>query len=272
MSEKISAFVATPTHTKSLDLGFVDSMWTIKERQLIDPAFRDKYNIEFHFISGSLINRCRNELIGFFLDSEYDYMLFIDSDITDYVDVFYDVIDKYVELEKENENLIVGSVYPIKQFFFDRMKEMIDNGADIKDAHEFILNYNVNFPPTDTQKVLQTCKDNNGWVELSQIGGGFQMFSKKMIHNMIKQYPETAYQPFDNQTGLPRKLYDLCQSFVKDGVYLSEDYGFCELLRDMGGKVYGNLYHKLGHRGSHIYMGTPINHVLYTQTTGNSKR
>ena len=270
MSEKINVFVATPTYDRTLDLGFVDSMWVIKENQLTKKEYNEKYNIEFHFLSGSLINRCRNELVGFFLESDFDYMLFIDSDINNFVEPFYEVIDKYIEMEKEDPNIVVGSVYPIKQILFDRTQTLLDNDISGNHVNEYLYNFNLNFPPTNTADVIKTCEETKGWVELSQIGGGFQMFSKTLIKNMIKEYPETFYEPFDNQTALPRKLYDLYQSFVNDGTYLSEDYGFCELVRKMGGKIYGNLYHRLGHRGSHIYTSSAINNIVYTQLSGKT--
>ena len=66
MENKIKIFVATPTHTRTLDLGFVDSIFTINNMNLKDP--NSKYDIQFHFHSGSLINRCRNEILSIFYE------------------------------------------------------------------------------------------------------------------------------------------------------------------------------------------------------------
>ena len=43
MSEKINVFVATPTYDRTLDLGFVDSMWVIKENQLTKKEYNENY-------------------------------------------------------------------------------------------------------------------------------------------------------------------------------------------------------------------------------------
>ena len=58
----IKVFVATPTYNNKLDLGYIKSMFNIQQSQ-------KNYNVKFNFISGSLINRCRNELLALLASS-----------------------------------------------------------------------------------------------------------------------------------------------------------------------------------------------------------
>ena len=272
MENKIKIFVATPTHTRTLDLGFVDSIFTINNMNLKDP--NSKYDIQFHFHSGSLINRCRNEILSIFMNSDFDYMFFIDSDITDFVNCFYNVVERYLEIEKIQPHVIVGGVYPIKQLHNYRLNLLEKNGLSRMDSLKYLHNYNINFLPTTTREVIELTNLNKGWVEVLEIGGGFQMFSKRTIRFMIEEYPECKYLPFDSQKNLPKELYNLYHSYVEpEGrTYLSEDYGFCRMLRQAGGHVYANLLLQLGHRGSYMYNGQAISQIVWMDMEGKEKR
>jgi hypothetical protein len=50
------------------------------------------------------------------------------------------------------------------------------------------------------------------------------------------------------------RFYD-CMVDPDSGRYLSEDYAFCRLWRDIGGKVWVDLECKLNHLGQHMYRG-----------------
>ena len=40
---------------------------------------------------------------------------------------------------------------------------------------------------------------------------------------------------------------------IKDKIYLSEDYSFCERVYDAGGSVWINTKHNLNHIGKHVF-------------------
>lgn len=44
-----------------------------------------------------------------------------------------------------------------------------------------------------------------------------------------------------------------CKRSNVSGVYMSEDYSFCERLRDLGGKCYLDTRRRVGHKGSYVY-------------------
>jgi len=249
--DKKKILIATPIHTDNLLLQYVQSLFKIIND-------KSKYDINVFFRRGSLVNRCRNELIGYFLDSEYDYIFFIDSDIVNFTDQFYNIINAYFELEKKISKLMLGVSYPIKHFNFDYN---VDNNK--LHWEEGLLNYNINIRE-DNNSILKEADENNGFVKVQDIAGGFMMFSKKVLLEMINHYPESKYKAFNNDHKLPKdKLYNLFHSFVEkeSRFYLSEDYGFCYLFRRMGGNIYVNIKLSLSHYGEQIFSGSLYNTI-----------
>ena len=62
--------ICTPLHGTKLELGYVLSIFRIMGN--LPKGFQ----VDVNFRQGSLVNRCRNELLGFFLASSYDYVFF----------------------------------------------------------------------------------------------------------------------------------------------------------------------------------------------------
>ena len=273
MSEKKKKIlIATPIHNDNLLLSYVQSVFTVTNN-------KDKpYEVTVFFRKGSLVNRCRNELLAYFLESDCDYIFFIDSDIVNFEEAFYKIVDSYLELEKTIKKLMLGAVYPIKHYNFD-----YNNDGQFKDQDqsynnqeygnlewkEGLLNYNVNIKNLniDNNSILMEANNNNGFVNCQDIAGGFMMFSRKVLLDMIEFYPESKYSAFLNDKHLPRNhLYNLFHSFVEETskFYLSEDYGFCYYFRKMGGLIYANIKIKLSHFGEEKFTGSLYN-TLHVQ-------
>ena len=151
-------FIATPTYNNQLHLGYVQSMFLIEQSE-------KNYDVKFNFISGSLINRCKNELLALFLNSDYDYIFFIDSDLSDFSNAFHDVVKEYIKLEKEKPLLITGALYPIKELKFQRIPSLLNSKVKPEDTKKFLLSYNFNCD-TSTNILLDNCKKNNGYYKV----------------------------------------------------------------------------------------------------------
>ena len=247
--QKKKLLIATPIHNDNLLLSYVQSVFAITNDK------NKSYDVTVFFRKGSLVNRCRNELLAYFLESDFDYIFFIDSDIVNFEDSFYKTVESYFELEKTIPKLMVGAVYPIKHYNFDHQ---------FKGQPEGILNYNVNIKDLniDNNAILMEADQNNGFVNCQDIAGGFMMFSRKVLLDMIAFYPESKYSAFLKDKHLPREhLYNLFHSFVEENTrfYLSEDYGFCYYFRKMGGLIYANIKLKLSHLGEEKFTGALYN-------------
>ena len=75
---------------------------------------------------------------------------------------------------------------------------------------------------------------------------------------MMKHYPQLNYvpdgPPNNPQAHLHWRFFD-CMVNPNSGRYLSEDYAFCRLWRDMGGKIWVDLECRLMHLGQHLFGG-----------------
>jgi hypothetical protein len=71
-------------------------------------------------------------------------------------------------------------------------------------------------------------------------------------------YPHLRYTPdawpVQPHPDLHWRLFD-CMVDPDSNRYLSEDYAFCRLWRDIGGKIFVDLDCKLGHLGQHMFTG-----------------
>ncbi len=193
----------------------------------------------------SLITRSRNSITAEFLSNEsYTHLLWIDADIG----FTPESVFRLIEADKE----IVCGIYPLKAYTF----------PDIIPAemsqHEMMTRYTkYPFNPVGT-----TFTDENGFAEVKDAPTGMMLIKREMLMKMIAHYPELKYKP-DHMVGLEKiagKIddfyYNLFDTFIdSEGRYLSEDYAFCRLWQQMGGKVYADVTSKLSHTGSHLYQG-----------------
>jgi hypothetical protein len=250
--EKKKIVIATPIHTDHLIMQYVTSVF-----KLINDK-ESPFEVNVMWKRTSLVNRGRNELVGLFLESNYDYIFFIDSDIVDFVDAFYTIATKYIEAEKHNPLLMLGAIYPIKHFNFDYIK----NESQLKEQNwnQILLNYNVNINQLgiDNDLVIEEADKQQGLVQASSIAGGFMMLSRYAINKMIEHYPESAYKNFANEHLIAKKNYNLFHSFVAPDTkfYLSEDYGFCYNFLQIKGLMLADIKVKLSHYGEQTFTGS----------------
>ena len=74
-------------------------------------------------------------------------------------------------------------------------------------------------------------------VEVSEVGTGFLLMSRKAIVKMCEAYPELQYfSDTPNSYGEP--MWSLFDTVIVDRRFLSEDYFFCKLWRELGGTVH----------------------------------
>lgn len=249
---KKKILIATPIHTDQLILQYVSSVF-----QLINNK-ESPFEVNVFWRRGSLVNRARNELVGYFLETDYDYLFFVDSDIVNFVDSFYKIALKYIEIEQLFPLLVLGAIYPIKHFNF----EYVNNKEQVtyKDWQQVMLNYNVNIKDLgiNNKNIIKEAEENNGIVKAQSIAGGFMMMSRHVLEQMIQKYPETAYKNFKNDNLVAKQNFNLFHSFVEpeSKFYLSEDYGFCYNFIQMGGTILADISLPLSHYGEHSYTGS----------------
>jgi len=217
-----------------------------------------KYGIDsklFFIFNESLITRARNYLADEFLRSEFDYLMFIDSDIGfEAQDII--VMAHFAATNPEME--VVCGPYPKKAISWEKIKVAVDKGYADKNPNvleEFVGDFVFN--PADN--ITQFRIDQP--VEVKEGGTGFMMISRSAFEKFDKAYPEKSYKPdhvrtthFDGSREI--MAYFDCVIDPESKRYLSEDYMFCQWARKAGAKVWMLPWMRLKHTGSYIFGGS----------------
>ncbi|WP_157264326.1 hypothetical protein [Azohydromonas aeria] len=203
------------------------------------------------FSNESLITRARNNLVAAFLGSNCDALMFIDADIgwrpralLDLVDAGYDVC---------------GTPYPTKGYQWDRVARLATepgpDGNPLKPAALRARAMNYTLLRSDDQPAGLP----RGWQEVQALGTGFMLIQRHVLERMRDHYrAELGY--VNDVAGYlehvrPEHCVGLFETMIEPDSrrYLSEDYAFCRRWRDLGGKVFANLRHRLSHTGAHEF-------------------
>lgn len=191
----------------------------------------------------SLITRARNELVRAFLETDHDYLMFIDADIG----FDGEAIAHLLAADKD----VVCGIYPKKEVNWDSVKRAAQSAQDdLEDyAGAFVFNVLGNG---------ETVSDETGCVEVRHGGTGFMLIKRGVFEFLAPYVPTYRVSSFKDEQGnyvKPLTHEFFATSIDATGALLSEDYHFCELVRQHGGGVYAHPFLKLSHVGTHVFGG-----------------
>jgi hypothetical protein len=254
--------ILTPCYNSSMYVTYTES--------LLQTMFMCKdmgINATIHFCrNDSLVSRARNNLIAKAMSiSTATHFLFIDADITWSP---YDILKLLVA-----DKPIVGGIYPIKNYEFDKLVAnpnalndifIRKNKSQLKDSFsnkEYLqtnmVRYNINY----ASNMLEI---ENNLTKVKHLATGFMLIKRTVIEVMSKAFPQTKY--VDDVNFLSGKendfAYALFDCGVEDGHYLSEDWMFCNRWQKMGGSVYADITINLDHTGIETYKGSFISSIM----------
>jgi len=252
---KRKLFVATPMYG-----GQCGGMYT---RSICDlTALCVKYGIEvrsYFLFNESLITRARNYCVDEFLRSDAEHMLFIDSDIGFNPQ---DVIAMMALQTPESPYDVMAGPYPKKCITWEKIKQAVDAGVADEDPNrledfvgDFVFNPAVdeNDPSTKSIRLDEP-------AQVLETGTGFMMIRRSTFDKYKAAYPQYSYKPdhirteaFDGSREI--HAYFDCIIDPKTKRYLSEDYMFCQNVRNMGGKVWMCPWMHLQHTGAYVFAG-----------------
>lgn len=234
-----SITIATPMYGGICHGAYMKSVFS-----LINILGQKGYTVNFSELSNeSLITRARNTLTEMFLRSYHDYLLFIDSDQG------FDPagVAKMIE---ENVDL-VGAAVPMKGINWDRVRSAAKE--DKEDLSKFTSIYNVNI--SNEQKAV--LKNNpNSIVEVDYVGSGLMLIHRDVFQKLKEVTP--SYRSDQHSTGgieYGETIYDFWRTDIDPASnrLLSEDYNFCKVWREAGGKIYLAPYVKVVHVGTYWF-------------------
>ncbi len=253
-------YIGVPCYGGNLQAGFAQSLLELRAL-LIEK--RVTHDIEF-LIGESLIDRARNNIAAKFLRSGATHLMFIDSDI-DFEAA--DVIKLLVQSE-ENGYDIVGGAYATKTLDFTTLVNRARQDAAVS-ADELVRQSTR--VAIDFLKPVDAFETATGCVEVKHIATGFMMIRRRVLEKIAMAKPDLLYlndhpgdfygEPLFDFFEVRRGCHGWDSSAPHLGRKLSEDYGFCDLWRDLGGQVWCNLEIQLGHTGPMRFTGEAAKQV-----------
>ncbi len=207
----------------------------------------------------SLITRGRNDLADRFMRSGLTHTLLIDADIVFTPD---DAMLLLAMADPNSDKDVICGAYPKKHISWKKVRDAAKAGFGDDDPKllenfvgEFFFTAVYPDKPHDWDEPL----------EVTETGTGFMMIQRRVFERLADAHPELQYEDeWTNQT---------FTAFFNDGVYnrrfLSEDFDFCRLVRELGMKVWVMPSVNLGHMGFYKYIGNieALNAVALTRRT-----
>ena len=235
-------FIATPCFG-----GLVSQHYMQSVISLIQFGSRAHFDAALALLGhDSLITRSRNTLVSQFLNTpEATHLLFVDADIK-------------FEAEQVQEMLrfdrdFVAGIYPLK--VIDWSQPAIARAAMAREPFQAAPLLYVGTLCTGNERERE-----GRFATASYCGGGFMLLKRQVIERMIAAYPESRYQSvhaYSNAKNLESYALFDCMIDKETSAYVSEDFGFCQKWRDIGGKIWLDTEGKLTHIGSYNFQGDP---------------
>ena len=234
-------FIATPMYGGNCSGLYTSSMM---ELQSTFSKYGVAFSIEFLF-NESLITRARNLLTYNFLNSEATHLFFIDSDIN------FKSQDALSMLSADKD--VICGVYPKKEINWSCVRDAIGKGVPDEKLKFHTGGLAVNLIDHVQSMEIKI----NEPVEILHGCTGFMMIKREVFEKLSSHVP--SFRPNLNyKFGQPDIFHKDFFSLSLDPtnqLYLSEDYHFCQMWRDIGGKVYAAPWVTLGHVGMYEYSG-----------------
>ena len=218
---KPSIFIAMPCY----DSVKINTMLSVIK--LVQQLGKSGIEVGINTMKSPLIHQARNYLTSVFLTTQYQYMLFIDSD----VEFEPEAVIRMMVAKKR----IVCTPYRVKS-------------ADI-DKHI----YTVEFKNPKNILVLA-----EGLVEIEAGPTGLMLIDRQVFERIIKNHPDLKIK--NKAVPSPGASHEFYYNFFdfgfNDGYAMGEDVSFCKLARDNDFRIFANIESSTTHHGSYAWKGT----------------
>jgi len=238
-----SLLIATPCYGKVVGEGYFQSIL-----RSVDLLRHHQHQVKVYTLGNeSLITRARNNIVAYFLASQFDRLIFIDADITWKAEALLDLINSDYD--------VCGIPYPTKSRDWDRVFDYAKKTLEENKALEKqkLIGSSLLFT---INAIKGNEKPENGWLEVSALGTGFLMMKRSVLEKMRDHYRETLSYKNDIKGYFKIAPEEHCVALFDTMIepntkrYLSEDYAFCKRWIALDGKIYANLNHRLIHSGT----------------------
>jgi len=250
-TKNLKIMVATPCHSE-MSIHYVQSILELQKM-----CFKKQIPVEFRMFKSSLITQGRNLSVASFLSKNFSHMLFIDSDIAFQPESLL----KLIKADKP----IISIPYPLKDMCWDKAYGMLqkDKIKSVEDLQYKSL-YRYPMKVADNNNI----KIKSGVIEVTHSPTGFMLIKKETINKMIEKYPNLKIEQDTLMNGKHKKIEHMWNFFdtihdPETKTYLGEDFAFCKLWNDIGGKCYAYILDKITHVGEHQYTGRFADELIH---------
>lgn len=226
-------FIATPCYGGMVHCGYTYSL-------LETCAYLQAHGIPsmVAFQPGdSLVPRARNVLVAKFMHSDCTHMLFVDGDQR----WPPDAIARMLAASSEFSDLeVVCASVPKKRLPIEFVANLRGAAGEPVTLHE-----------------------QSGFIELHDAGTGLMLVRRDAIQKLMDAYPQRKCNFRDERDELSEFEYLLFDCFIdRNGIYLSEDYGFSRLWQSIGGRVWLDPDIEVTHYGAHGFTGKILDSLI----------
>ena len=229
MSSKPKIYVATPCY----DMMRIETCVSLID--MFSTLGRSGIECKFKSVKTSLVTHGRNLLTCGFLDSNFDYMLFVDAD---------------VEFQPE---AVARMLVP--------KKDIICTPYRVKEEN---IKYAVKFKDPDFIKI-----EPFDLVEIEEGPAGLMLIKRVVFERLMDKrsdlkinFDEPTRKKMNEEIGavedaIDRYMYNFWDTTFRldTGEWKGEDLSFCALAREAGFKIYANLDSGTTHHGSWGFQG-----------------
>jgi len=194
--------------------------------KLVEQLTRAGIKKEVNTMKSPYVAYARNILTARFIQSDYDYLLFIDAD---------------VEFEPE---------CPLRMLV--AQKDIVCTPYRVKMGDPAKVKYTTTVEDTQNVKILP-----GGLIEILQGPAGMMMIHRRIFEKLMKERPDLEIKTSKHKDLFPKdlKIFSFWDCTFKDGMWTGDDIAFCNLARSAGFKLHANIESPLTHHGSYGYKG-----------------
>lgn len=230
-----SIFIALPAYDFKVSLKLAISL-----TRFTQMAQAHGIDIQIGSVCGcSVVSRARNLLAQEMLESNCDYLLFIDSDI----------------------NFEPEDVLRLMAWGSDPKKGIVAGVPRVRDVNKTYI------ATLDHDENNDLTFNGMGLVRAQRVATAFMLVRREVFETLAREHPEWQY--FDPR--VQKTLTCMFDFLMTEEGYIGEDFLFCDRAREHGFEVWVDPTITLGHMGVQEYEGNFGKDVLYPMVTPTKK-
>jgi len=250
-------FVGMPVHSEMS----IHTAQSLLELQKLIFSKKDK--VTFQMMKSSLVTQGRNLCVSsFLLMKDATHLLFIDSDIGFEAESIYEMLERDKEL--------ISIPYPLKNINWEKIVRKVKENPDA--TIDKILGFGNQYPMRlqDNNNV----QVQNNVIEVTHAPTGCMLIKRSVFEKLKQAYPDKIIKQGTFINGKLEDKEEMWNFFdtlhdPKSKIYMGEDFAFCKLWKDIGGKCYALINQIIQHVGEHSYIGKFQDELIYTPDNDN---